>query len=243
MTNPMKKLIPLLSLAAVVFGVLPAQAQLGGGHGAGPQFNSAMAKLFGDNQTFTANMELQTAEPTSGNMMAIPGKMTFDSGKTRFEMNMADIKGGSMPANMAAQLKAMGMDSMVAITRPDLNVSYLIYPGMKSYLEHASEDSASTNLNDFKMDVTAIGKETLAGHDCVKNKVVVTEKDGTTHESTVWNATDLKKFPVQIESNEQGRKNIMTFTGVSFAKPDASSFAAPAGYAKYDNMQAMMQQM
>jgi len=35
---------------------------------------------------------------------------------------------------------------------------------------------------------------------CVKNKVIVTDDKGDKHESTVWNATDLKNFPVKIET-------------------------------------------
>jgi hypothetical protein len=57
----------------------------------------------------------------------------------------------------------------------------------------------------------------------------------------VWNATDLKKFPVKIVVNDQGQEATMVFRKVSFEKPDASNFAAPADFTKYDNMQTMMQ--
>jgi hypothetical protein len=80
------------------------------------------------------------------------------------------------------------------------------------------------------------------GHACVKNNVVVTDKDGTIHESTVWNATDLKNFPVKIEQTVQGNATTMTFKNVSFAKPGASVFDPPADFKKYDSLQQMMQQ-
>ena len=38
----------------------------------------------------------------------------------------------------------------------------------------------------------------MSGHPCVENKVVVTDAKGATNEFTVWNATDLKNFPVKI---------------------------------------------
>jgi hypothetical protein len=129
----------------------------------------------------------------------------------------------------------------VAISRPDSKSAYLIYPGMQSYVVNPAPQDASTNLDDYKMDVTALGQETVDGHDCAKNKVVVTEKDGNQHQSTVWNASDLNKFPVKIESNEDNRKMVLLFTAVSFAKPDASQFDAPSGFTKYDSMQSMMQ--
>ena len=71
---------------------------------------------------------------------------------------------------------------------------------------------------------------------------VVTDKDGNKHESTVWNETDLKNFPVKIQTVENGDEVTMLFKNVSLAKPAASVFEAPSGYTKYDNMQLLMQQ-
>ena len=67
-------------------------------------------------------------------------------------------------------------------------------------------DSAPTN-GDYKVETTEIGKETLDGHPCVKNKYVVTDNEGVKHESTVWNATDLKNFPVKIQTTEAATKS------------------------------------
>ena len=170
----------------------------------------------------------------------MPGKISFDSGKSRFEMNMADVKGTKMPPNAIEQMKAMGMDSMVSVSRPDQKAVYIIYPGMQSYVENPMTEPADEASADFKVETTELGKETVAGHDCVKNQVTVTGKDGQKHEFTVWNATDLKNFPVKMETLEQGRKGTMTFTDVSFKKPAASAFEAPADYKKYTNMQEMM---
>jgi hypothetical protein len=94
----------------------------------------AMSKLFGDNQAFSAGLEMQVTDK-SGQPMTMPGKLSFDTGKSRFEVNMADMKGGQMPPNAAAQMKSMGMDQMVTIARPDKKAAYLIYPGMQSYAE------------------------------------------------------------------------------------------------------------
>lgn len=117
----------------------------------------------------------------------------------------------------------------------------MIYPGLQSYLETPLPDSAGGTNGNFKIETTELGKETVDGHECIKNKVVITDTDGVKRESTVWNATDLKKFPVKIETDEHGHQAIMNFKDVSFTKPNASEFDAPAGYTKYDNMQAMMQ--
>ena len=66
---------------------------------------------------------------------------------------------------------------------------------MQSYVENVLADPETTAApSDFKVETTELGKDTVDGHPCVKNKVIVTGKDGTPHESTVWNAMDLKNF-------------------------------------------------
>ena len=202
-----------------------------------------MSKLFGDNKAFSAALEMQTKDD-SGSPITMPGKISFDAGKSRFEFNLADMKGGKMPPDAVAQMKSMGFDQMVAISLPDKKAAYLLYPGLQSCVQmKLPETEASPATNDYKMEATELGKETVDGHPCVKNKVVVTGKDGTKHESTVWNATDLKNFPIKIQSTEQGRDATMLFKNVSLTAPAASQFELPPDYQKYDNMQALMQQV
>ena len=207
-----------------------------------PGLSGSTAKLFGDNTSFSANLEMQT---TGGQgTMTMPGKIFFDEGKSRFEMDMAQIKGGMMSPQMAVQMKSIGMDKTIVISRPDKKVAYQIYPGMQAYLETPSADpESSVPAADFKLEVTEVGKETVDGHPCIKNKAVVTDKEGTRHESLVWNATDLKKFPLKIEQSEEGAKITMLFRDVSLSKPAAGLFDPPSDATRYDSMQSMMQQV
>jgi len=240
----MKNHFSILALTIIYLGLLPSYSQSGppGGAPGGPHLGGATGKLFEDNQAFSATMEMQTTDD-AGHNITVPGKIGFDTGKSRFECNLADMKGGQMPPDAAAQMKSMGLDERVADARPDKKVAYLICPGIQSYIEMPlpKADSAPTN-GDFKVETTKIGKDTVDGHPCVKNKYVVTDKEGIKYEYTVWNATDLKKFPVKIQTTEQGRDAIMLFKNVSLAKPAASQFELPSGYAKYDNVQTMIQQ-
>jgi hypothetical protein len=239
----MKKPMLILASALIALGLLPAQAQFGprGGGMSGPNFGGATGKLFGEHKAFNASMEMHATD-ASGNTVTMPGKLSFNAGKSRFEMNMADVKGSKMSPNAAAQMKSMGLDQIVAISRPDKKVSYTIYPGMKSYVENKPTETAPVaNPDDYKAEVTELGKETVDGHPCVKNKVVVTDKANVKHESTVWNATDLKQFPVKIETHEQGGDAIMLFKDISLDKPADANFEIPDGFTKYDNMQTMMQ--
>jgi hypothetical protein len=237
----MKKNLLIIS-TVMALALTPAFAQFGPHAGApGPSFGGATSKLFGDNQSFTAALEFQTSGGNGGDI-TMPGKISFDGGKARFEMNMSEMKGSQMPASAAEHLKAMGMDTMVSISRPDTKRVYLVYPGLNSYAEMTPQDTSdSASPDDFKSETEKLGTETVDGHDCVKNKVTMTDKDGNKHVSTVWNATDLKNFPVKIVTAEQGNNATMLFKNVSFAKPAASAFEPPTGFTKYDNVQTMMQ--
>jgi len=243
----MNKYLVLLVTVIAGFTLSTAHAQPGmrGGMGGppGPRLGGDMAKIFGENSAFSANLEMQSTGGPAADGMTIPGKLAYLEGKSRFEMDMTQMKSSRMPPQAAEQMKQMGMDKMVAISRPDKKVSYLIYPGMEAYVENAIQDpDAAKSEADYKIETTELGKDTVDGHACVKNKVVVTDKDGKAHESTVWNATDLKKFPVKVETTEGEMTVTMLFKDVKLAKPDAGQFDPPAGFKKYDSMMAMMQQ-
>ena len=206
----------------------------------GPKFNAAIAKLFGDNKAFSADVEFHISGDQE---MTMPGKMAFDSGKSRFEMNLSDAKGSKMPPGTAERMKAMGMDQTVVISRPDTKTSYMVYPGLTAYTETALQDSDADKPDSaFKIETTELGKETFDGHPCVKNKVVITDDQGQKHESTVWNASDMKKFPIKMEMNEDGRMTTILFKNVKTSKPDSALFDAPQSYKKYDNQMSLMQQ-
>jgi len=232
----MKKLLRAILPGALCFN-LAVLAQPG--LPAGPHFGGAMDKLFGDNQSFSATLETQVGDGQSGPMI-MSGKITFDSGKSRLEMDLTQAKGGQMPPDSAAQMKAMGMDRVVMIGRPDKKTAYLIFPGMQACVENPLPDSETTGA-DYKVETTELGKETVDGHPCVKNKVIVTSTNAAPQESTVWNATDLQNFPVKIQTTDQGRGMTLLFKDITNSKPDAGVFEPPSGYTKYDSMTAMMQ--
>ena len=240
----MKKHLRAFATVAVSLTLASAQAQMGGRPGMGPQgpqFTGAMAKVFGENTAFSANMEIQA--DMGGQAMTMPAKLSYNKGQTRMEMDLTAVKGGHLPPQALGQLKAMGMDSMVTINQPDKKMTYLVYPGLQAYCEMPLQNpDAAKAESDFKVATTELGKETVAGHDCVKNKVVVTDKDGASQEFTVWNATDLKNFPVKLEMTQRGVASTITFSDIKLGAPEASAFTPPSDFKKYDSMQAMMQQ-
>lgn len=207
--------------------------------------NSAMLKLFGNNTNFSAKTEVRIAGKSPQEQTTMTLGMACLDGKLRSDMDMAQMKNGMISPEMIQQMKQMGADHMINIIRPDKKVSYTIYPGLKAYLEQPLSDGPSAK--EPKITTSALGKETVDGHPCNKNKMVITDENGKSEEATVWNATDLKNFPVQMQMQEQGSTVVMKFKDVQFSKPDAKQFEPPAGFAKHTSMmpiqQAMMQRM
>jgi len=237
----------LFSLVCVCFvlgvsGTVAQPSPAGSPMGGGPGLSGSTVRLFGENTVFSAALQIQTENPGSAEAMKVPGKIYFDHGKSRFEMNMSEAKGGMMTPETAASMRSMGLDQTIVISRPDKGAAYQIYPGMQAYVETAvSDNEAGGTTNDFKLEMTELAKETMDGHPCVKAKAVVTSKDGTKYESLVWKATDLKQFPIRIERTE-GRMNvIMMFKEINLSKPGPELFDLPTGTTKYDSMQAMLQ--
>jgi hypothetical protein len=215
-----------------------------GGPPPSPRFSGSTAKLFGDNSAFSATMEMQSKDPDTAEILTMPGRIAFAEGKSRFEMDMAKIKGGKIPQDAAAQMQTMGMDRTVMISRPDKRLAYMIYPGLQAYVESPLEDSEMvTPAKQYKVQTTELGRETVDGHPCVKNRTVVTGSNGEKHEATVWNAIDLKDFPIKIEQIEQGRSVTMLFKDIKLSQPEASLFEPPSGFTRHESIQAMIQQV
>ncbi len=248
MSASMKRLITLVAAILLTSGSARLQAQMEGsamrGSPAGPNLSGALLKLFGDHKAFSADVLFQIRMASGDPFTSLPGKLAFSEGKSRFEIDLAMAQGGQITPETMAQLKQMGMDKAVTLTLPEKKLSCLIYPGLKAYVAIPLKDADSNSKDaDFEVEVTELGKEEVAGHACVKNKVVVTGKDGAQHESTVWNATDLEKFPVKIDTSEEGHNVVLLFTDVRLSKPAASQFIPPPDYAKYDSFMGMMQEI
>lgn len=236
------------ALALLLTGaVVPfcAQAQPAGHPMAGPpgpRFDAAMTKLFGKHKDFSATLEFETDGGDQGPAMKVDGKMAQRDGKVRFEMDLSTVHSPNLPPQAMERMKQMGMDKVITISDPVAKRTILVYPNMNAYVEMPAPDAAnpSTNEADFKSEVTPEGSETLSGHPCDKNKVTVTGPDGSAHHFTVWNATDLDKFPLKIQTSENGSSFTMLFKDPKLEKPDAAEFSAPSDFKKYDNMMALM---
>jgi len=226
-------------LGSVIFGLTVVTARAQPRPPPTPSFDGAMGKLFGENSGFSATMEFHSTGP-SGGEITISAKIAHAEGKARMEMDMSAMHGSQIPPQAAARMKQMGMSKLTMIIRRDKGLSYMVYPDMKAYVETATHEKYAA-ASEYKAEVTKLGQEAIDGHDCVKNKVVVTDPDGPTHESTVWNATDLKEFPVKIQTTAaNGNAMVLLFQDVKLGAPDDTQFDPPPDFKKYDDMMSLM---
>lgn len=203
--------------------------------------NAAMTKLFGQHTAFSTKAEMQmTGGPTGDMSMAMD--MAMLDGKTRSDIDMSTMKSAQLPPNAVQAMKQMGMDRIAGISDPKADTMLLIYPGLQSYVEMTVPPAeAAANKEDYKIERTELGKETVAGRTTVKYKVTMTDSKGAKKEALLWSAPDLKDFPVKMQTTDQGATVTVTYTEVKFTKPDAALFKPPADFTKHDSVQGVMQ--
>jgi hypothetical protein len=189
-------------------------------------------KLFGDVTAFSARLDTQVLDMSGQEWLNMPMDFAALDQKIRLDINLEQSTSRDMPAGAIASLKQSGMERMVSISRPDKKATYILYPSIKKYMTMPLAKGESEAMEKgLQMQKTALGKETIDGHPCVKHKVVIRNAKGPVLDTTTWNAGDLKDLPIQIETKEKDKTVMMRFKQVQFAKPDPKKFDVPADYA------------
>lgn len=218
--------------ASTAFAQVPGAGAPGG-------VNASLAKLFGDITGFSAKADVQVLDPAQKETTSAPIDFALLNKSMRVQIDMAQVKSKDLLPGAVAGLKQMGMNQIVSIMRPDQKQLYLIYPVPKTMLVMPLANAEAAD-KPTKIQKTPLGKETIDGHPCVKNKVVLSDDKGPVFEAVTWNATDLKDFPVQIRTQEKENTSVIHYHHIQFVRPDAKQFEPPAGYTQYKDPQEMM---
>jgi len=229
-------------MALMAFWGLAESARAQMSVGSPPGWNAAMIRLFGDFKAFSAKAELRVLDRTGKESVSMPINFSFLDRKVRMDIDMAQMKGSQAPPEQIAAMKQMAMDRLACVVLPDTRTMQIIFPALSAYIEMPLPDEEVAALNkDFKLDRTFISKETIDGHSCAKNRVRMTDDRGQRIEFVVWNAADLKDFPLQTQMNDAGANVVIRYKNVQFARPDAKLFSAPTGYLKQRDILQLMQ--
>jgi hypothetical protein len=229
------------ALALLLSAVLPGAAQLpsfnlGGEDSLGADF-ATMARLFGKHTGFTARSEVRMYDKDQKESLSATMNFAFLENKTRIEIDAARMKNKALPAGIADQLKQMGLDQVVMIIRPDRQSIYVVYPRLEACLTVPLPKAAA---GEPKLQKRPAGRETLDGQTCAKSEVTLASPNGEKEELTVWFATDLKDFPVQVLT-KQGDGTVTTrYKDIKLFRPEGSQFDLPAGIKEYRDTQSFM---
>lgn len=217
-----------IAVVLLLLGSSPVvHAQMQGASG----LNSVILKLFGKHDDFTVDteFEMKNTQVTLSMVISVSG------GKLRADTDMSRYRGAGINAEVQSEikkLKTLGMDRIVSITRPDKNRLYRLYPARKVYDEAALPPEATATNVIAKIKKTPVARETIDGHPCLKCKVVLMDSKNRQQEMTVWEATDLKDFPIKVQLSENGENLVVRNRNIRLTKPLASQFEIPAGYTK-----------
>jgi len=234
--SSMKHLLKLTAGILILAGNFLVQAQFRAPGGLPPGFHHALLDVLAGGPSFHGRATIQFSNGSDKE----PTTMSYDIavlwGTMRLEADSAEESSNLSPTEAT---KAQQMHS-ISILRPDKNRMYLVFPNIKAYVELAyakatgMDPAPPANINK-----TPLGKETIGIQPCAKSQWNVTESDGENYDITVWTATNLSNFPIQIKVGAPPA--LVQFQNLHIEAPDSSIFVPPAGYTRYEGIQELIQ--
>ncbi len=215
----------------------------------------------GTNFAFTANVT-HTAKFANG--VSVDDhwqRYAFRHGQFRFEHNLAKGQlqklimgsGGrkyyNMTADMETELKLTAGDPRACATEivlPDQHQHYTIFHAVDAFYER--EWCLPRRFSqEAKVEKNELGRETIAGHPCVKYQVTLSLEQGPGKrrfvwiDITVWEASDLGNLPIRIERSTGSGVFVCQFNDIKLQPSDRSLFLPPAGCKCYRSKEEFTQ--
>lgn len=243
MFNPTRTLSLWILLASLLMGAghQSARAQEVSA-GLSPGLNAALVRLLGQHKAFSAQLRIQMTDGQGAEKLNAPMAFSILDGKMRGEIDITKTRSTEFPALAASAAKSVGMEKVVTFVRPDKAETYLLYPRFNACVAVPIDaEDIETLKRPAKLRKTPLAREVIDGHPCLKSKMEVVESGGRIHEATVWQAADLKDFPVRIQTVDGAESLELNFSHIRFERPAAKDFELPAGTTRYEDAQALSQ--
>lgn len=224
---------------AIYFAIsISALAQLGGPASTG--VSASLIRLFGTNNAFTAQAEVQVLDKNNKELIGTPLSFALADNKIRVEVDMNRMRNKLEP-DALVKVKPLGMDSVVSIIRPEQKVAVIVFPKLNAFVKlDMPPTEAQAFLTRAKIERTTLGKEKMEGQACVKQKVVITDDAGKKSEATVWTAPGLRDFPVCVATREQEGTVVIRFRQIQFTRAEVAKFEPPTGFAECGDIGVLM---
>ena len=209
-----------------------------------PFLAAALSEVFTDSRAFSATAVLQTAGDKAG--QGIPLGFATLNGNMRWFLNLDQARSSRLEPELVGMLRDAKLSQVLLIMRPKTN-AILAVPGLKQWFEFPLPKSeALTEKAGEKvgfLQKNEVARETVEGHPCVKYRLSLPKDRGSNEQAFVWQATDMKNFPIKFQTTVNGEPMTLTFRQVNQSSPDPRHFEAPAGYTNGGGPEALMQRV
>ena len=165
----------------------------------------------------------------------------FESRKANMEMKV-HVSGSSVHVERSKALSTLYVPTQSKVynltTYPDNSHQCVVMkPEQAKMLPSPLELLQGSDLKRTKL-----GTETVEGHLCTVENVVVKRHDGSTIESKVWEAQDLGGIPVRIESHIGDITLSAIYRDIVVGTPDSNLFTAPQKCTPFEKMGQVVEQ-
>lgn len=198
-----------------------------------PGLDAAMLKIFGGEKPFSAVSNMRMVG--SGQDIKLKMKLSVRDGKTRSEMDMADIEGAPVPPMVMTQIKNLGMNKITTLLVGGGRTNVIIYPGMNSYVETVNPGSGECSIS-----VTGQSEEEVEGVKMIRKDFDVDCEGLDKQAFSTWSAGPDDGFPTRLKTEQAGMSVTITLTDVNMEKPDIKLFERPEAFQKFDSMGELM---
>jgi hypothetical protein len=145
------------------------------------------------------------------------------------------------------------MNGIITIALGNAKKTIMINTKNRTYYEQPLQDREqmpAIHDSDVVFDKKKTGNEKIDNHPCVKYDAVYYRKNkpDEKYKATIWEAQDLKNFPIQTEIIVQanpnypmsGGKMVMKYKDIKLGAATASMFEVPSDYRKVNSAQEVM---
>jgi outer membrane lipoprotein-sorting protein len=113
------------------------------------------------------------------------------------------------------------------ITELSQHTSYMVMNAMCMQMKSQPQQNPFAQASDASVERSSAGTDTVDGHACKVENLMVTPHNGKPTKMKVWEAEDLKGFPVKVETQTDKGPVTIEYKDISFDAPAASLFAHP----------------
>jgi hypothetical protein len=107
------------------------------------------------------------------------------------------------------------------------HINYMVMNSMCMQMATQTQSNPFAQASDATIERSPAGTDTVDGHACKVENLTVTAHNGKPTKMKVWEAEDLKGFPIKVEMQTDKGPMTVEYKDISFDPPAASLFTHP----------------